>query len=171
MSTQNRILQLLATNTPNHLVAASCGVTDSYVSQLLADPAFAEQVAEARVQALTLVTERDNKYGDLEDKLLEKLETSVGMMFRPAEILAALKIVNAAVRRGAPQQAAVSNNARMVLLDLPPGVVARIQLSNQSEVVEVNGRSMATMSASHLMKEVATYEQERLPSPANTAAA
>ncbi len=144
-----RIKELLGVGLPNNVVASAVGVTDSYISQLLADPEFAAEVTHLKLINLTETAARDKKYNSLEDKLLEKLENVLPYLVKPMEVLAAIKTINSAVRRAAPSELAGQANVQVVQLQLPDNsaFAARFVINKESQVVEIAGRSLATMPA------------------------
>ncbi len=144
-----RIKELLGVGLPNNVVASAVGVTDSYISQLLADPEFAAEVTQLKLINLTETAARDKKYNSLEDKLLEKLENVLPYLVKPMEVLAAIKTINSAVRRAAPSELAGQANVQVVQLQLPDNsaFAARFVINKESQVVEIAGRSLATMPA------------------------
>ena len=96
---EERIISLLGQGLSETTVASAVGVSVSRISQMLSEDSIRERVAELRYTNLASATGRDNKYDTIEDSLLDKLEKSLGMMFRPVEILKALQIINGAKKR------------------------------------------------------------------------
>jgi hypothetical protein len=162
---KDRILALLAAGLPPVMVASAIGVEASYVSQLLADPLFAAEVASKRVAELESMRARDAKYDGLEDSFLEKLESLLPMMYKPRDVLTALQMVNAAKRRSAEiinpvQSQATINN--VVVLQLPAKIVNTFELNKQNEVVSIDDKALVAMPTQALMKLVSvSNESER----------
>lgn len=150
---QEKIKELLGLNLPNNVVASAVGCGESYISQLMSDENFAQEVSELRVANTMAHAARDKKYDSIEDELLVRLEEKLesGLAFtNPKEILAAIRIINAAKRRAAPSElAGVGTPKQVVNLVLPESTAfaARFLVNGQNQVVEVAGKPMATMSA------------------------
>lgn len=160
---KEQILKLLGANQTAAVVAMAVGCTESYVSQLMADEKFAAEVHALRVKSLQAASVRDDKMDAIEDMLLEQLETIVPFITKPNEILNATKIVNSLRRRGAgaaPVSAGAGAPAagavvRLVLPEMPAKIEYKTNGAN--EVIEVAGRTMATLPAELLTKMAAEY--------------
>ena len=183
MSSQaQRIKELLGNGLSNDVVATAVGVHPSYVSQLMSDQAFANEVVELRTKTLTAATTRDRSWDTIEQKLLEKLDSIVenGMFFKPRDVLSALAVVNRAVRRGATAPEAMVTHQTIVNLSLPTTVVTQYRKNITGEVVEVirddgEAQTLVTMPAIALMQKLAKehkgkhgYQQIRNMLPAGS---
>lgn len=151
--------ELLGFNLPANVVAAAIGVTPSMVSQWLSDEQFAGEVQQLRIENLAGAANRDRKYNTIEDALLGRLEESLEnriYFLKPQEILHALKIVNAAVRRGAPQEVLASAQQTIIPLQLPENseFAVRFIMNKENQVIEIAGRSVATMGAKAVLKKL-----------------
>lgn len=146
---KEKIKELLGLGLPNGVVASAVGVSDAYVSQLLSEDIFAKEVQELRLVNLSEHATRDKKWNSLEDSLLKKLEELMefGGFTRPIEVLRALQVVNGAKRRAAPQEFAATAQQNVVPLILPIVLAPKFILNSQGQVVEVEGRVIATMPA------------------------
>lgn len=80
-ATEEKALALLGQGFDPSVVASACGVSPSRISQLLSREDFSESVALRRYEELQKNNIRDGKYDSLEDKLIEKLEGSLAMVF------------------------------------------------------------------------------------------
>ena len=145
MIQQDRVTQLLGSGLSAEVVATAVGCEPSYISQLLADDEFAKKVSELRIQNLQAATKRDNKWDEIEDKLLDKLKDSVEYIMKPREILAALATVNSAKRRGATAQESLTINNTVVNLTLPQKAVHNFVVNQTNQVIGVNDQSLLTM--------------------------
>jgi len=145
---KDKIQELLGLGLPNHVVASAVGVSESYISQLVSDEAFAQTVQELRLKNLTEAAGRDKKWNSLEDALLGKLDNLMDISFtRPMEVIKALAVVNSAKRRAAPQELNATANAVVIPLILPLVLAPKLSLNEQGQVIEVEGRVIATMPA------------------------
>lgn len=149
-----KIKELLGDGLSNEVVSQATGVSPSYISQLMAEDNFKNEVIELRTKALQANTKRDRQIDYIEDNLLDKLRNhlDLGIMMRPAEALRAFAIVNRAVRRGVTTQENISVNQVVVSLQLPTVIVKNFTLNSQSEVIEVDGQTMVTMPSAQLLK-------------------
>jgi len=156
------VRQLLGSGVSVEAAAAALGVSPSAISQLMANKAFAESVTELRYQRMQSHNERDAKYDRIEDRLLDKLEKQASFIMKPGEILAALKIVNSAKRRGhsAPEQ--IANSATVVNLTLPTKIVQKFTTNNYNQVVQVGDQSLHTIQSSNLLKQVEKKKESEL---------
>lgn len=150
-ATQERALALLGDGFPPSVVAASVGVSESYISQLMSLEWFASQVQEIKFLNLKKHTELDNKYDDLEYDLVEKLQRVSKLLVKPKDISDVLRVVNGAKRRGAgasQDQTIVQQN--VINLTIPAALVHRFTSNANNQVVEVqdgSGQSRTLVTA------------------------
>lgn len=163
---KERIKKLLGAGVPQGVVATSVGCSPSYISQLMEDSHFAEEVALARVGNMTALTDRDSRIDKLEDAAIERLEELLPYATKPMELTRIFQTLNAAKRRSAGAVADLPQANQVIQLNIPIQVVSNFQLSERREVVEVNGRTMVSMSAKQLQELAANHTKE-LPN-ANT---
>ena len=135
-------------------VASALGVTPARISQLLSEEEFAAKVTALRYENLRKHNDRDAAYDAIEDKLLDKLDKSIPLMYKPSELLHAIRIVNGARRRGqsAPEQ--VTNQQTIVNLMLPTVVTERFTTNINNQVVKAGDTELLTLSSSQLLKQV-----------------
>lgn len=152
---KTRLASLLGAGVSGTQAAAAVGVTPAYVSQLLAeDQDFATKVAATRLEELQGATSRDRNYDSMEDKLLAKLEQALPLMFKPRDILSAISVINGAKRRGGSSYAdgGELNAAEVLKLKMPPVMINQFILNSRSEVVELGGRELRTLTSADLQK-------------------
>lgn len=150
---QDQIKKLLGYGLANEVVASTVGCTPSYISQLLADQEFSEEVTKLRIAHLAQHSENDDKLTRMETKLLDNLETAIDnkLIYKPHDVLKVFQVINAAKRRGASSS---SNNAPpggIVQLTVPVHIVQQFVTNGQKEVVEVAGQSLVTISPEKLL--------------------
>lgn len=160
---KERLIALLGNGVSPAIAASAVGCSESYVSQLLSDEVISAEVATLRFENLQAATTRDKKMDKLEDSLLDKLETVLPMMMRPGEILKAVATVNAMKRRGSTAPEAMTISNQVVNLQLPQHTTIRFQLSASKEVIEVEGRTLATMPSTQLLLEAKNHATNKLP--------
>lgn len=149
-STETRALALLGQGIEPGIVANSLGVDPSRISQLLSDENFAAQVAELRFENLAKHSMRDNKYDNMEDKLLEMLEDCLPMMHRPMEILKAITVINAAKRRGSSTPESVINKQQVISLVVPVQIINKFQANMQGQVIKAGEQELITIQSGSL---------------------
>lgn len=156
-------------------ISRALGCDPSYISQLMEDEGFKSEVQQNRIVNLTDATNRDKRLASLEDKAIERLEAVIGFIARPMEAARILQIVNATKRRGAELNGqSASVGAPTVVLNLPQAARVTFTLNQSSQVVDVEGRSMAPLPSAKLQQMVAQRKQEAataLPKPADKKAA
>jgi transcriptional regulator with XRE-family HTH domain len=161
-STEEKALALLGAGIQQEAVAAAIGVTPARISQLLSDKSFADKVARLRYDALQKHNARDLKYDTLEDRLLDKLDKSLPLLIRPESILNAMRIVNAAKRRGAQVQQTNTQEAKIVQLIVPTFIAQQFSVNMNNQVIKAGSQELLTMQASQLLKQ---FEQKALTPP------
>lgn len=148
-------------------IAELCSVTPAYVSQLATREDTQLYLAKAREEAAQagIAAQLDQRYDDLELKLLKKLDTVATFLSKPAELARVLQTINNAKRRRGPLNP-VATGAPVVQLVVPVAIQNKITLSANSEVLEIAGRRMQTMPAANLTALVETRnENAKLAAP------
>jgi hypothetical protein len=143
-------LNLLGSGVEPVTVAASLGLTQGRISQLLSDEYFAAQVAELRYHNLAKHNERDSEYDSIEDRLLERLRDCLPLMHRPMEILRAIQVINAAKRRGASAPEAIIEKQSIVQLVIPIQILNKFSTNMQGQVVSVGEQNLLTIQSGAL---------------------
>lgn len=151
---QLRILELLGSGLGAEVVATACGVSPSYVSQLLSEQAFSEQVTARRFANLQAATKRDASYDEIEDALIAKMQDLLPMMYKPMEVLRAITVINSAKRRGAgaPEHTHVNNT--VVNLTIPTQILQKFVTNANNQVVEVGDQTLVTMPSAQLLNQL-----------------
>lgn len=169
---QGRILEMLGNGMSPEVTSAALGVSAGYISQLVSTEEFARQVAERRFTNLQAATTRDRKYDSLEDKLAEKLEDLIPLMFKPMEVLRAIATVNALKRRGAgAPEAGGTINQTIVQLTLPAAITSRFITDVNNTVVAAGEQELVTIQATQLSARLAARTTGALPQPQSQPAA
>lgn len=149
-TTESRALALLSQGVPSSAVAATLGVTESRISQLLSQEEFATELAQRKFETLQKHNERDQALDTLEDSLIKKLESNLPLMVRPMEIVRSLQVVNNAKRRGVSAPAAIPQQQTFIALTLPIQVVNQFKANAQNQVIEAGDQSLLTMQSGTL---------------------
>ena len=147
--TKGRALDLLAQNIPSSQVAGILGVTESAVSQLLADEDFVAELDKKRLQ----LSEADEKF----DQKLETAEESAldGVISRIKfgnlqQQLAAFRVLNQAKRRKDSKIQPHQGTGQVTNLILPAVIVPVYVVNKKNEIIEVDGKTMLSATQSQL---------------------
>jgi hypothetical protein len=159
---RERIAELLGYGIPAVQVAAAVGCDDSYVSQLLAEPAFREAVETKRAEKFGEAVHHDKGIDSAEEAVLTRLSTLIPFITKPGEAVRVFGVLNAAKRRTGTAAAASTAPAKTVQLILPEVKQINFTLSQEKQVIEVEGRSMATMPARSLAAQLEARNAKRL---------
>ena len=160
-ATESKALELLGAGFDPSVVASACGVSPSRISQLLSREDFAEVVAIKRYEALQKNNLRDQKYDNLEDELLDRLEKSLAMVFDPLKLARLLMVVNGAKRRGAATPESISQRAPTATLNVPTLLINHFSttLNVNNQVVQVTSPQT---NESHSLVTIASNALESL---------
>ena len=141
MTPKDYAISLLAQGIPTSQVAAACGVDDSYISQLKADPEVQQKIAEARAGHAVTDAKFDDTLERAEALALEKIEKNLPFA-NMGQALAAFRILNGA-RRRKDQFAQTEHNVSVtVALTLPQAAIPRYITNAKNEIIEVEGQTM-----------------------------
>jgi hypothetical protein len=162
--TPARILELLGSGVQPVQVASAVGCSESYISQLLSDDEFARAVAQKRYDLLVAESGRDRAYDHIEDQLLEKLKAALPFITKTGEILASIKVINGAKRRGAATLGGAASNNTVIQLVLPTKTKARFTVGSNGQVLEVSSgagsQSLLTVQSSSVSRLLEQHKQE-----------
>lgn len=156
-SMKEQIKSLLKANCKPGDVAMQVGCDPSYVSQLLQDTEFAQEVFTARIDFLSKNTARDLNYDEIEDQLIDglKLKISQGAAFFKTEtLLRAISTINQAKRRSIvvntnPGDTTINNT--IIQLTIPQHAIRQFQVNAQNEVIAVGQQELISMPAKALL--------------------
>ena len=149
-STEEKAMALLGQGVAAEQVASTCGVTPSFISQLLSQPEFLSKVTELRYQNLSKHNARDSRYDTIEDKLLDQLENSMAMMYKPLEIAHVLSKVNAAKRRGTSAPEAITNTQTVLNLTIPTQVIQHFTKDVNNMVIKAGSQELITVQSGNM---------------------
>jgi hypothetical protein len=149
---QEKLLGFLAAGVSQSAAALACGISDGRVSQILEDPAFIQALADRSIQKLEAAIEHDDSIGALEKKSLAVLEAKLPFVRTAMEAAKIFQTLNNANRHAAPatNSRPESLGAQQVTLVLPKAAAVHIQMNSQNQVIEIAGRSMATLPSKSL---------------------
>lgn len=167
-SLEDRALQLLGQGIPAATVAATCGVTEGRISQLLSDENFSAQVSQLRYESLQRNNERDLETDKLEDKLLKKFDDLLPLMTRPMEVARAFQIVNQAKRRGTSSADAILQKQTVIQLSMPTQIIERFQVNQQNHVIQAGDQTLLTLQSGSLLNKIKKGDIDALSLPTET---
>lgn len=159
---KERIIEMLGQGLSASQVASAVGCDDSYISQLLADEHISAQVQDLRAENFSKYVELDKRLDLAEDEALKKLSSLANFITKPTEAARVYSILNAAKRRTVDQINQQQAVAQTVSLDLPAAARVRFTLTNDKQVIEIEGRSMTTMPARNLAQRLEQRNASRL---------
>lgn len=135
---EDRALSMLGSGAPAGIVAQALGVTEGRISQLLANEEFSQAVADLRFKNLNKQTQLDDRYSDMETKLLDKLEKTLPFLTRPKDVASVLGTINGTKRRGAQLTQATQSTGQVVNLTIPIAIAHKFTTNVNNQVIEVN---------------------------------
>ena len=148
---QQKVLDFLGQGLSPAVVASAVGCSQGYITQLLAETTFRDQVVARRTALLKQATDLDRGYEALESKLQEKLRRALPFMIKPRDVLEALKVVNGAKRRGSTELGQdTTAGAQVIEVRMPPGILQQfatvkiIQHNELNQIVQVGEQSLIT---------------------------
>lgn len=137
-ATEDRAIELLSSGIEQHAVAAALGVTEGRISQILANPLFAQKLAELKYEQLKKHNDTDNKYDALEKKVLAQLERTLALVMDPMKLARILQTLNAAKRRGASAPDSLVRQRPTVRLNIGTQILARFAVNGANQVVQAS---------------------------------
>lgn len=131
-------------------IARAVGVDESYVSQIVNDPEYASQIEIAAVQE----TEKNSKYDDkldlVEETAMDVVQRKLSLATSMKDALLVAQRVNMMKRRRDTAPATRQPQATVVNLVLPQIAVSNYVMNAQSEIIEVEGRTMISAAPAQL---------------------
>lgn len=162
MELADRIKSLLGQGLSGTVVASAVGCDPSYVSQLMDQEDFRNEVLVAKATKAEAGVGRDAKWDQVEDIALDKAIQMLPMVSRPSDLIRIAQMANAAKRRTTEFANGAESASPTVQLILPPSANIVLQMNAQAQVVEVDGRSMTPLPTAHLGKMIAARRQAAL---------
>ena len=170
MDKKTKIANLLAQGLTPANVAAYTGVTPAYISQLVKDPAFKELILTQMNTDVAAKTDEEllsTKYTSMEHRLLAAMEESLaGAELR--DITGALRVVAERQEAKAKRLSPVNTpgnvtNITAVSVYLPRQVIPTLTLNSKNEVIAVDEKPMAPMSAKGVTELFTKMQNAKLP--------
>lgn len=159
---QERVIELLGAGIQPVQVAAACGVTESWVSQIQSDEGNAARIAELRSIRASQYVEHDTKIDDLEKRALKKIGELLPMIMKPMEAVKVFQTLNAAKRKTDAASQQHTQTATIVNLEIPANAMVGFKMTVDKQVIEVEGRSMLPLSAQEVAKKLKDKQTKEL---------
>lgn len=151
---ETRAIKLLGDGLGPEVVASAVGLSVSRISQLVSDGEISKEILDKRYSNLSKHNERDAKYDEVEDDLLERFAAVTPMMMRPMEILKGLKEINQMKRRGSSAPAHLVNQQTVLQLHIPVSVINHftgegngVKVNTMNQVVQAGGQELVTIQS------------------------
>lgn len=150
-SIRERAIALLAQNIQQSVVAGAVGVDDSYITQLLAEPLVVDEITQLRAKEVEKDLATDNEITEIKQLALKKIRSGLQFAKSPMEAARVFQILDNAKSRIRETSLGDNAGAQIVQITLPKNTQAvAIQLNAQNQVIDVAGRSMATLPSKAL---------------------
>lgn len=169
--TQLQVLELLGKGVPANIVASTLDISPSYVTQCTEHPVFKQELQSMLLVSQLAASQRDEELDSLEDLLIEQVKKTAIYITKPMEAMKALQMVNGMKRRGlgGSEGAASITNNNTVILNIPQHVRPTVHtvVSDENEVVEVDGRHMITKSSQAVLAQLDAHKEKKAESRIN----
>lgn len=101
----------------------------------------------------------DSKINNLEDKVLDRLEKSLGFVTKPMELTRMLQVLNSCKRRSLAEGKNIpQDGAKLIQLNLPERMELAVTVNARNEVIGVNGRTMTTIKPARVLEHLKETE-------------
>lgn len=150
---ESRAIEMLGSGLAAEQVAGALGVSPSAISQLLAKEEISSKVSQLRYESLSRHNARDNKADNIEDRLLDKIDSLLPLMMRPMEVIKAYQIINGGKRRGSTAPQVIANQQTVVQIVMPTVLTNKFVADSRNQVVRAGEQDLLTMQSGTLLKE------------------
>jgi len=159
---QERVKDLLAAGVSQVQVASAVGVSESYISQLMENEEFRDEVIRARGEAALEDVKADEETDDIEGIARRKIKQLLPFENNVMKVLKVYQVMNNAKRKTEPAQQLQNTAGVIVNITLPQRAIVDFKLTSDRQVVEVAGRSMATLPSNVLHQKLRQEQANRL---------
>lgn len=150
-SLREKIVKYLAQDIQQSVVASSCGVTPSYITQLLDLPEVREEISLLKAKRLEVAIENDDNLDKLESRALEMVGAKLTYVKSAVEAVKIAQALNGMKRKNtASDPSADAVAAQQVTITIPRGANLLFKLNENNQVIEVEGRTMAPLPSKAL---------------------
>jgi len=145
-----KLLGLLGAEVSQTAAALACGVSDGYVTQLLKDPEFVRALGNVRSVKIEAAVKHDAQIDSVEAKALQAVENRLPLVRNASEAARIFQILNASKRHATAGSNTAAPGAQQVNIVLPRAASVHISMNSQNQVIEVEGKTMATLPSRSL---------------------
>lgn len=168
---RDRIMEYLASGVKANRVASIVGCSASYVSQLVSEDSFKEELTKRMSEQPANGSEisLDNKYDAMEHTLLNAMEDALAGAELPAvtqalRVVADIRLKKTMVRNPVPQNPLGAVDITVVNLTLPTHMMPsapRVELNTRGEILSINDNNLAPLSSDGVRKLFAARSLQR----------
>lgn len=158
-----KFINYAARKIPNSDIAAAFGITPGRVTQLLDNEKVQERVQARRKQiALEELQDQDTLLS-ARQKLLRRINDLAEHTESLSEAVGAYEKLQRLKEHRVLEDMGRGRGPSLISLELPDFITARlsIELSRQNDIIEIDGRSMATMPTTVTHKLIKEHRQKR----------
>jgi len=162
MVDRDKVIEMLSRGYSQAVVAAAVGCDDSYISQILADTETRDLISARRLSVLESRVEVDDSIETLEKQALARVKQLLPLVTKPMEALRIFEVMNKAEKK-TKDPVEQEAKSQVVNITLPQVAAVAFKLSPDRQVVEIEGRSMATLPSQQLNAKLAERQAARTP--------
>ena len=140
-----KLLGLLGAGVSQTAAALAAGVSDGYVSQLLKDSTFLSALGNIKSVKIEAAVKHDEKIDAVEAKALEAVSSRLPLVRNAAEAARIFQILNSSKRHATADGSSSVLGAQQVSIVLPRAAAVHISMNSSNQVIEVEGKTMATL--------------------------
>lgn len=165
----DKLIQYAARGIPNSQIAAALGVTPGRITQLLDNPKVAGLVQDAKYKLAQEEIDNQTSLAQARTSLLNRLPDLIGATESLSEAVNALEKLNRLKEPTADQRRKTAD-ATLITMELPAFLRSKvsIELTSQNEIIEIEGRSMATLPTTETHALIKKRQQDEQDSAADT---
>ena len=163
-SIRERAISLLGGGISQKQVADTLGVTESWISQLMAEDSTLAAVTQLRGIELESRLEQDKQAETAEAAALKAVMSRIALVRSPLEAARIYQILNKRTQKVGLSTAAMDDaSAQQVTITLPASAkaVLSISLNGQNQVIDIDGQTTAPLPSRALPMLAATREQQK----------
>lgn len=161
-----RLLSQLSGGANQREAAAACGVTEGFVSQLMAEEDFKAQLKINFEKATQRAIEIDNNYEDIEKTATDSLKKLIPLVHSPSELMKIAIAANGAKKKFAPKvsepDGSGASGGRVVNIIMPQVILNNFSMNPNSEIVAVGERTLTTLNAASITSLMNQHKDAKL---------
>lgn len=159
MIDRDKVVEMISRGYAQSVVASAVGCTDSFISQLLAEQEVRDAISSKRLELLERHVDTDDSVDKLEADSLKTLHRLMPFITDPMKALRIFQVTNSAKRKTVEPTTPADSKGVTIILNLPPAIATKYKMSQDQQVVEVDGRSMTTLPSNVLTKRLAERKE------------